>query len=435
MIPAFFIFLLFYTLVMRRFDTYFTMPIPLSFRIALRYIFSKKSTNAINIISFISMIGMGAGAMFLVVILSVFNGFEGLVNKMYTAFYPDIKITATTGKTFEIDEKKMLAIRNVSGVQYAIKSLEENAYIQYENKDFIVTLKGVEEDFVRITGIDTFVLMGIWNLNYKGEASAVLGAAVDDIIQADMSVPMVRMKVMVPKKERAVYVNPEDAFNTDYILPVGAFAIQQDFDSKYVIVPYSFITQLTNNEERVGSIEIKLNKNVNQDKAQIALKKLLGSQFKVQNRIQQNASLYKVIRIERLAVYVILSFVLFVVSFNIIGSLSMLVMDKEKDIAILKAMGAKNSQIRIVFILVGVLSSIIGASVGILIGACVCFIQMQFGFIKLQGSGSFVVQAYPVEMQLFDFVMSLLIVFVISLLASLYPAYKATQRSFSLKYA
>jgi|688.fasta_scaffold51513_2 lipoprotein-releasing system permease protein len=410
------------------------IQIPLSLQIARRYIFSKKSTNAINIISYISMVGMGAGAMFLVIILSVFNGFEGLVNRMYSAFYPDIKITAIVGKSFDADTVLINKITALDNVLYTTRSLEENAYLKYEDRENIATIKGVENSFQKITGIDSFILFGKYEMNFRGNDGAILGAAVDEVINADMQEPIVKMQVMVPKNERKVYLNPEDAFHKGFVLPTGVFAIQQEFDEKFVLVPYSFVEELTESYDKATSIELKLKDYSKVNNTVKELKKILDKNLQIKNRLQQNASLFKVINTERLAVYVILSFVLFIVSFNIIGSLSMLVMDKDKDIAILRAMGASEQTIRNIFMLEGILSAMIGASIGLLLGFIICYIQKEFGLIKLQGSGSFVIQSYPVEIHALDFVLTFLIVLLISFIASIYPAYKASKRELSLKY-
>jgi lipoprotein-releasing system permease protein len=271
-------------------------------------------------------------------------------------------------------------------------------------------------------------------MNFRGNDGAILGAAVDEVINADMQEPIVKMQVMVPKNERKVYLNPEDAFHKGFVLPTGVFAIQQEFDEKFVLVPYSFVEELTESYDKATSIELKLKDYSKVNNTVKELKKILDKNLQIKNRLQQNASLFKVINTERLAVYVILSFVLFIVSFNIIGSLSMLVMDKDKDIAILRAMGASEQTIRNIFMLEGILSAMIGASIGLLLGFIICYIQKEFGLIKLQGSGSFVIQSYPVEIHALDFVLTFLIVLLISFIASIYPAYKASKRELSLKY-
>ena len=379
------------------------------------------------------MTGMGAGAMFLIVILSVFNGFEGLVKKLYNAFYPDIKITAIEGKTFDTDTTLIAQLKKINGVMYVSRSLEENAYIKYNDKENIATIKGVEADFKKITGIDSFILFGKYELENSGRYQAVMGAGIDEVLNTDMEEPITNMQILVPKKGRKVYVNPEDAFEKSMALPIGVFAIQQEFDSKYIILPYALTEGLLNEYGRASSVEIKTDKEHSEEKIISDIKKILGKKYHVKNRLEQNETLYKVVKTERLAVYVILSFILFIISFNIIGSLSMLVMDKQKDITILKAMGATEKTIRNIFVLEGVLGATIGALIGLFIGFILCFLQQQFGLVKLQGSGSFIIDAYPVEMRMEDFLITFLIVISISFIAALYPAIKAAKGKIDLK--
>jgi lipoprotein-releasing system permease protein len=379
------------------------------------------------------MTGMGAGAMFLIVILSVFNGFEGLVKKLYNAFYPDIKITAIEGKTFDADTTLIAQLKKINGVMYVSRSLEENAYIKYNDKENIATIKGVEADFKKITGIDSFILFGKYELENSGRYQAVMGAGIDEVLNTDMEEPITNMQILVPKKGRKVYVNPEDAFEKSMALPIGVFAIQQEFDSKYIILPYPLTEELLNEYGRASSVEIKTDKEHSEEKIISDIKKLVGKKYHVKNRLEQNEMLYKVVKTERLAVYVILSFILFIISFNIIGSLSMLVMDKQKDITILKAMGATEKTIRNIFVLEGVLGATIGALIGLFIGFILCFLQQHFGLVKLQGSGSFIIDAYPVEMRMEDFLITFLIVISISFIAALYPAIKAAKGKIDLK--
>jgi len=379
------------------------------------------------------MAGMGGGAMFLIIILSVFNGFEGLVKKLYNAFYPDIKITAIEGKTFAADTSLINLLKQVNGVLYITRSLEENAYLKYKEKENIATIKGVEDNFKYITGIDSFILYGKYELENQGRDQAILGAAIDEVLNTEMEQPILNMQIMVPKKGRKVYINPEDAFEKNFAIPVGVFAIQQEFDSKYVILPYRLTEELLNEHDRASSIEIKVKSTADINATISEIQTILGKNFKVKDRLQQNETLYKVVKTERLAVYIILSFIMFIISFNIIGSLSMLVLDKQKDISILKAMGATPTTIRNMFLLEGLLSAAIGALIGLLLGFVICLIQQKFGLVKLQGSGSFIIDAYPVEMHLSDFLLAFLIVIAISFLASIYPANKAAKRDLSMK--
>lgn len=404
-------------------------------KVALRYLFSKRSTNAINIISGISLTGMTVGAWCLVVFLSVFNGFEGLVKSLYNAFYPELSVYSESGKTFPVDSILLNKIRNVEGIAGYSVCLEENAYLKYGDKEYIGTIKGVDSNYSSVSDVDSFMLFGSFLLKDDNYSYAVIGAAIDQALNVDVDHPLLSLEVMVPKKGRKSYINPEDAFRKDFLIPSGVFAIQQEFDSKYVFVPLKFAQELLQEEGRASVLEIKLKPGVSMEKTQEVYSSLLGNSLIVKNRIQQNEVLYRVMKIERFAVYAILTFILLIISFNIIGSLSMLVMEKERDIAILRALGAGASGIKYVYLGVGVFTSGIGALIGLFLGFITCLLQQQFGIIKLQGSGSFVIDSYPVEMHVSDFLLTFITVILISLLASWYPASKAASRAGSLRYA
>jgi lipoprotein-releasing system permease protein len=408
---------------------------PFVFTIARRYLFAKRSTQAINIISAISILGMCVGAWCLVVFLSVFNGFESLVKSLYNAFYPDIIVMAEQGKTFDATTIPFDKIKAMPGVAAYSLSLEENAFLKYGDKEFIGRIKGVDEAYHHVTAIDSFILFGRYKLTDEKYSYAIVGAAIDQALNVDVDHPMLSLEVMVPKKGRKTYLNPEDAFRKDYLIPAGVFAIQQDFDAKYVLVPLSFAQELLQDENRISSLEIKISNAKASDQVKKKLKELLGKDFAVQDRNEQNAVLFKVMRTERVAVYAILTFIMLIISFNIIGSLSMLVMDKEQDIAILRSLGAGTSMIRNIFLLEGLMGAMFGALLGLILALITCWLQSTFGFVKLQGSGSFVIDAYPVEMHLTDFVLTFLTVVAISFLASWYPAQKAANREITLKYA
>jgi len=408
---------------------------PLALTIARRYLFAKRSTQAINIISAISIFGMCVGAWCLVVFLSVFNGFESLVKSLYNAFYPDIIVMAKEGKTFDTSAFPLDKIKSMPEVAAFSLSLEENAFLKYGDKEFIGRIKGVDAAYHQVTEIDSFILFGRYKLKDEKYNYAIVGAAIDQALNVDVEHPMLSLEVMVPKKGRRTYLNPEDAFRKDYLIPAGVFAIQQDFDAKYVLVPLSFAQELLQDGNRVSSLEIKIRDKKESDQVKAKLKRLLGNGFSVQDRDEQNAVLFKVMRTERVAVYAILTFIMLIISFNIIGSLSMLVMDKQQDIAILRSLGAGTSMVRNIFLLEGLMGAMLGALVGLVLAFITCWIQSTFGIIKLQGSGSFVIDAYPVEMHASDFILTFLTVVAISFLASWYPAQKAARKDITLKYA
>ena len=401
-------------------------------RIALRYLFSKKSTNAINIISYISMTGMGVGAFALIVVLSVFNGFEGLIKDLYNAFYPELIITPAQGKIFDNNdfiEQKMKADKSV--VSYT-KTLEENAYFEYEGKATIATIKGVDENYTNTTDVAAYVRQGDFYLRDSTKDYAVIGANINQALNASIENNFAMMSIRVPKITNASVFMPDDAFNTAYVVPAGIFSIQQEFDSKYVIVSLPLAQQLIGIENAVSAFEVKLKPGVDADRQKEVFQSALGKDYKVQTREELNEVLYRVVKMERWAVFAILSFILVIISFNIVGSLTMLAIEKTKDISILKAMGASATDISKIFLLEGIFTAMLGAGIGLFLGLLLCYLQINYGFVKLaEGGASFVVDAYPVKVITSDIFLTFFTVAGISILASLVPAIKAAKQKLS----
>ncbi|MEZ4885482.1 MAG: FtsX-like permease family protein [Chitinophagales bacterium] len=406
----------------------------LAFHIAKRYLISKKSTNAINVISSVSVMGMIVGTMALILVLSVFNGFEDLVTSLYNTFNPHIKITPQEGKVFVPDSSKVLQIEALPQVAAVSMVLEENALLQYrEENNFIARLKGVDDHFTQVSQVDTSLIDGSFILEDGTIDYAVLGLGVQNILGVNIHNEFTPIKVYMPKRDVKVsQMRPETAFKQEIIYPSAVFAIQQDFDSRYAIVPMRFMRSLLNYDKEVSAIEIAL-----KDEAQAAhVKKqivaILGEGFDVKDRYEQDETLYKIMTAEKWVVYLILSFILIVASFNIIGSLSMLVIEKKHDIGILKAMGATKNFVRQVFFMEGVMLSLSGAIIGGTLATVICLIQQHFEVIKLQGA-SFLIDAYPVSMRIGDFVLVFVTVMVISVLASIVPAQRAAETSQLMK--
>jgi len=401
-------------------------------RIALRYLFSKKSTNAINIISYISMTGMGVGAFALIVVLSVFNGFEGLIKDLYNAFYPELIITPAQGKIFDNNdfiEQKMKADKSV--VSYT-KTLEENAYFEYEGKATIATIKGVDENYTNTTDVAAYVRQGDFYLRDSTKDYAVIGANINQALNASIENNFAMMSIRVPKITNASVFMPDDAFNTAYVVPAGIFSIQQEFDSKYVIVSLPLAQQLIGIENAVSAFEVKLKPGVDADRQKEFFQSAFGKDYKVQTREELNEVLYRVVKMERWAVFAILSFILVIISFNIVGSLTMLAIEKTKDISILKAMGASATDISKIFLLEGIFTAMLGAGIGLFLGLLLCYLQINYGFVKLaEGGASFVVDAYPVKVITSDIFLTFFTVAGISILASLVPAIKAAKQKLS----
>jgi len=391
-----------------------------SFYIAKRYLFAKKSRNVINIISAISVVGVSIGTMALIVILSVFNGFDNLVQSLFNSFDPDIKITLKEGKTFSSAAERIQNLKKLKGVLYMSEIIEENALLKYDDRQYIVTVKGVSDEFINMSGIDSMIIDGEFILKENKNNYAVIGQGVALNLAVGLNF-ITPINIFVPKRTQKVSLNHEKAFNRKYIFPSGIFAIQQDFDSRYIIVPIDFARDLLDYSNEVSAIELKLDPVFNKDKIQEEIKKHLGTGYEVKNRFEQQELLYKIMKSEKWAIFLILTFILIIASFNVIGSLTMLIIEKKKDIDTLRSLGTNLSVLRKIFLFEGWMISILGAILGLMTGTIICWIQQHFGLIKIQGSDSFVIDTYPVYMELPDFVYVFVTVLFIGYLAAWYP--------------
>jgi len=392
-----------------------------SFYIAKRYLASRKSRNAINIISFVSILGVATGTMALVVVLSVFNGFDGLIKSLISSFDPDIKITAREGKVFLPESAGKNKILEIPGVVAISEVLEENALIRYDERQYIATLKGVDSCYVYVNGIDTMIVDGNFILNKENVPMAVVGQGVAWYLKVGLTFtnPLI---IYMPKRTGKINpANPTASFNRYLIWPSGVFGIEQDYDSKYIILPLEVLRSLTDYSSEVSALEIKLDKKMNAKTIQASIINITGENFHVLNRYQQNELFYRIMKSEKWAIFFILILILLIASFNIIASLSMLIIDKKNDILTLRNLGANYSLIRKIFLIEGWLISIIGSTTGLILGLIVCFIQERYQPVKLGGSGSFVIDAYPVDIQLPDIFLIWLTVLAIGFLTAYYP--------------
>lgn len=404
----------------------------LPFIIALRYLFSKKSTNAINIISKVSMGGMGIGAFALIVVLSVYNGFENLVLNLQNSFYPDIEINALEGKTFEWTDSLDEKLKSIDGIDLVSFSLEENAYLRYQENSVIATVKGVDNTFFKVNAIDDYIMMGSSILNEKEINYGVLGAGIDFQLNTNVAKALQPITISIPKKGRPSGIIASQLFNTGKVMAGGVFAIQNDFDYKYMFIPLDLMQSINQSSKNTFSgVEIKVNKGVVLKDLKNILSDKFGNIFSITTRLEQDEALYRIMKLEKYATIAILGLILLIISFNIVGSLSMLAMEKKKDIAILKSMGANNFHIKMIFLLNGSLGSILGATVGLVLGLLLVFAQSTFGLVKLGGNGGFVVEAYPVVVLWSDIIMAFVMIVTISLLAAWYPAKKASKQAMS----
>jgi lipoprotein-releasing system permease protein len=392
----------------------------LPFYISKRYLFSKKSQNVINIISGISVIGVVTGTMALIVILSVFNGFDELIKSLYSTFDPEIKIILAEGKTFSPSSPGFSEIRNHRYVVNFSEVLEENVLLRYGDRQYIATMKGVDDEFANVTGIDTMIIEGSFSLMEKNRPLAVIGQGVAYYLGVGLTF-INPINIYSIKRTGNISMNPEQAISRKFIFPSGIFSIEQEHNTRYIIVPISFARDLLGYQDEVSAVELKLQPGADIEMVQDEIRHIVGNEFLVQNRNDQNALFYRIMKSEKWAIFFILTFILIVASFNIIGSLTMLMLDKKEDIRTLQNLGASNRLIRRIFLLEGWMISIIGAIIGLIIGSVIAWLQARFGIIKLSGSGSFIIDAYPVVYKFTDVLKVFITVIFIGFLAAWYP--------------
>lgn len=350
------------------------------------------------------MVGVAVGTAALIIVLSVFNGFESVVISLFSVFDPDIEITVNQGKTFHENEIDAARIRALPGVISYTDVVEENALLHYNKQQYLATIKGVDSLYQVKSPVDSLLVTGHMLLQKDSLDFAIPGYGVAYFLNIDMNAPDNLISVFIPKRKGSISGLPQESFHNDFIRPSAIFSVQQDFDDKYMLVPLRFARRMLDYSDEVTSVEIRLAKGTDVDLVQQKIADITGPKFRVQNRFQQQEVLYKIMKSEKWAVFLILTFILIVASFNVIGSLTMLILDKQKDISILRSMGAKDAAIKQIFFFEGLLISLTGAAAGLLLGLLVCFLQQKFGLVKLQSGGSFIISAYPVKMMAADFI-------------------------------
>lgn len=393
-----------------------------AFYIARRYLISKKSVNVINIISGISVAGVTVGTFALIVILSVFNGLETTIKSMFSSFDPDIKITATIGKSFELSEGNFNTIRQMPEVESVTPVIEEQAMLGYGDRLFFATIKGVPVDYEATAKLDSnFITSGEFILEADRVPYAVVGQGVAYYLSVGLNF-LDAINIYTLKKGTRGRPDITNAFIHSTIYASGIFANQQEIDSKYVLVPFGFAAELFQMNDRVSAVEIGLKPGFPENEVKAEIASVLGEKFSVKTQFEQHELFYRVMESEKWAIFLILGFILIIASFNILGSLSMLIIDKKADIAILQSMGANQQLIRTIFLFEGWLISLSGAVFGLITGVLICWIQIEFGLLKIPGNeGAFIFSAYPVEIRITDLLAVFLLVSGIGFLAAWYP--------------
>lgn len=399
----------------------------LSFFIASRYFRSKKKRNFITILSRISMIGVAVGTMALVVVLSVFNGLEDLVRSLYASFDAELKVEAAVGKSFEVEESWLTSIKNVEGVEIVTEVIEDNALFKYRDYQHLARLKGVSDNYLDHGRFGRGYTWGNLELGTSGRPKAIIGRGVGFFLSMDLDNEFEMLQVFYPKAPRSAgTIDPSQLYNSGVLRPSAFFSVDKEFDDNYIIAPLGFVAQLLNYGPKRTALEIKVQEGENIQKVKRKLRAHLGDGFTVKDTDEQHAGLLRTIKIEKLFVFITLSFILAVASFNIFFSLSMMAIEKQKDTAILFAIGAREKLVRRIYLKQGAIIAFSGAIIGLILGFVLVWAQDTFGLVSL-GIASSVIENYPVKMVWTDFLWTSVAVIAITFLASYRPALIASK--------
>ena len=400
--------------------------------IARRYLFSKKSTNAINVISLISVVGMAVGTMALVIVLSVFNGFHDLVASFFTQMDPQLKVVPVQGKTAPADDSILTQIRQLPEVDVATETVEDMALAVFNGKQSMVTLKGVDDNFDQLTHI-TEILYG--DGEFQLHAADLQYGTVGIRLAQELGMNVgygTYLRIYAPRRDGQLDMsNPQDGFMLDSLCSPGVvFSVRQaKYDKNYIIAPIGFARNLFAQQGMVSALELRLKDGSNIDAVKKKMRRLAGNEYRVLDRFEQQADTFKIMEIEKIIAYIFLTFILIVACFNIIGSLSMLIIDKRDDVQTLRNLGANDRQISRIFLFEGRFIAVIGAVVGITLGLLLCWLQQRYGLVSLgETSGSFVVNAYPVSVHYSDVVIIFFTVIAVGWLAVWYPVRYLSRR-------
>lgn len=398
----------------------------LSLFIARRYFLSRRKKNFINVISFLSVIGIAFSTAALIIVLSVFNGLEGLLRSLYSSFDPEIKIELAKGKSFEISTDFIEKIKAVEGVKIVTEVIEDYAYVRYRDADMVVTLKGVSDNFLDQHRLDQHLAEGKLVLKDKGVDFAIIGRGVQYALSVSVTQNLFPLQIFYIKSMKGSSLDPSQLYSRKVIEPGGVFSIEKNYDENYIFVPLQFAQELLNYGDKRTSLEIQTDKSFDIRNIQQKLSGVVGDDFNVLTNEEQHKDLYRLLKIEKLFTFVALILLVLVASINIFFSLMMLALDKKKDISILYALGGYERFIQKIFLSEGALIAFVGAAFGLLLGGVICWLQDTFGLVGM-GMENAIVSSYPVELRLTDFLTTALVIIGITLLVSFYPARLAAQ--------
>jgi len=395
--------------------------------IARRYFRSKNKRNIITIISNISMVGVAVGTMALIIVLSVFNGLEDLVRTLYGKSDPNLVISTAKGKAFDVDRTFLVKLENTPGVALLTEVIEDNALLQYHDRQMVVKMRGLSDNYFGQSQIDANIREGDHRLSRDSLELALVGAGVQHELSITLNNRLAPMRLLYPRNtpgKKMLQIDPDKAFNEQNLVAGGVFLIEQHIDDSYIFVPLAFAQRLLNYGTRRTALYVKVGQSFEIEQVKEQLRKQLGPAYKVQDSDEQHVSLFKAIKVEKLFVFITFTLILLIASLNIFFSLSMLVIDKKKDIAVLLAMGASQKTVQRTFLLVGAIVALVGAATGLVLGVSLCWAQQRFGFVSM-GMATSVVDAYPVKMQGSDLVFTCLSIILITLAVSIRPALNA----------
>ncbi|MDP4284619.1 MAG: FtsX-like permease family protein [Bacteroidota bacterium] len=402
-------------------------------KFAWRYFKAKKSTHAINIISWVTAGVIAFSTMCQVLVLSVFNGFEDLVKSLYSNFYADVKVVPAMGKTFILTQSQLNEIHQLPGIKGLSLEVEEKALLQNGDQQTVVLLKGVDSNYNKVSGVPQKMFDGVFNTGTIDHPKLVLGAGIEDAIGVQADRNLFPLTIFLPKKSDHAITNPLSILSEGNATTSGSFAIQQDFDNKYVITNIGFVKQQMNYKvNEYSALEISLTDPGQSESFTKKLQNTLRGKYKVLTKYEQNTSLYNSMRLEKWFIYAVLTLILIIAAFNMVGALTMLVLEKRKDISVLQALGADKSLVKKIFLSEGILLAVTGAGTGIILALIITLLQLKFHLIKLVGN-SFLIDYFPVKLVITDFVLVVCTSLIIAFLASWFPAKKASEQMFNLK--
>lgn len=393
----------------------------LSSKIAIRYLFGKKSTNAINWITWIVISGMAIGTAAMIISMSVFNGFENLISGLFNAYNPDLKVTPASGIYFNIDEHQIEDILEIKDIEAVSKVLQEVALFEYEGSQEAGYIKGVDKNFSKVTDVDSTLIRGNFILHENSISYGVLGVGMYNKLSVNPGDALTPITVYMPNKGKRGPL--EKDYKSLSLYAKGVFSIGNEDDGQIIISNYDFVNRLLGNPDNISQLEIKTTEFFDEENVRKRLKAILGPDIVIKNRYEQDEAYLRIMNIEKFVAFLLVALTILIISFNLVGSLWMIVLDKKKDISILRSMGMTSNDIKSLFIRLGIFIGAMGLTIGIILALIIYFLQKQFGIVSVPPG--FMIDSYPIDLKWIDFIATIFTVLIIAFIASLLPANRA----------